>query len=176
MSLHVHCHISGGHFLLDLFARLRYFIFSKELPVVNILFKILNDSLIIRFLMGMGICMNRYWRPLFMEMSICSTTTLNCRRLWFGFTSTQTFLNSTRWNAGVQSRRLQLQPVGVRSKWTKCPSPAKKTAAVASHHWAWSNGHQSFPMRMKILLGPSSRAFSSKLDDASHCHSLSFVL
>ncbi|KAL8112399.1 hypothetical protein AgCh_019926 [Apium graveolens] len=34
MSLHVHCHISGGHFLLDMFARLRFFIFSKELPVV----------------------------------------------------------------------------------------------------------------------------------------------
>uniref|UniRef100_A0A5B7AJ04 Staygreen protein domain-containing protein n=1 Tax=Davidia involucrata TaxID=16924 RepID=A0A5B7AJ04_DAVIN len=34
MSLHVHCHISGGHFLLDLCARLRYFIFYKELPVV----------------------------------------------------------------------------------------------------------------------------------------------
>ncbi|KAK9927365.1 hypothetical protein M0R45_024550 [Rubus argutus] len=34
MSLHVHCHISGGHFLLDLFSRLRYFIFCKELPVV----------------------------------------------------------------------------------------------------------------------------------------------
>ncbi|XP_030538058.1 protein STAY-GREEN homolog, chloroplastic-like [Rhodamnia argentea] len=34
MSLHVHCHISGGHFLLDLFAKLRYFIFCKELPVV----------------------------------------------------------------------------------------------------------------------------------------------
>lgn len=34
MSLHVHCHISGGHFLLDLCARLRYFIFCKELPVV----------------------------------------------------------------------------------------------------------------------------------------------
>nr|AEE00202.1 senescence-inducible chloroplast stay-green protein [Medicago sativa] len=34
MSLHVHCHISGGHFLLDIFARLRYFIFCKELPVV----------------------------------------------------------------------------------------------------------------------------------------------
>ncbi|KAK8476861.1 hypothetical protein V6N13_076198 [Hibiscus sabdariffa] len=34
MSLHVHCHISGGHFLLDWFARLRYFIFCKELPVV----------------------------------------------------------------------------------------------------------------------------------------------
>ncbi|KAK1408312.1 hypothetical protein QVD17_39970 [Tagetes erecta] len=34
MSLHVHCHISGGHFLLDLFARLRFFIFNKELPLV----------------------------------------------------------------------------------------------------------------------------------------------
>ncbi|KAL3818135.1 hypothetical protein ACJIZ3_004040 [Penstemon smallii] len=34
MSLHVHCHISGGHFLLNLFARLRYYIFCKELPVV----------------------------------------------------------------------------------------------------------------------------------------------
>ncbi|XP_043717179.1 protein STAY-GREEN homolog, chloroplastic-like [Telopea speciosissima] len=34
MSLHVHCHISGGHFLLDLCARLRFYIFSKELPVV----------------------------------------------------------------------------------------------------------------------------------------------
>ncbi|KAL2348096.1 hypothetical protein Fmac_002096 [Flemingia macrophylla] len=34
MSLHVHCHISGGHFLLDMLARLRYIIFCKELPVV----------------------------------------------------------------------------------------------------------------------------------------------
>ncbi|XP_022156311.1 protein STAY-GREEN, chloroplastic-like [Momordica charantia] len=34
MSLHVHCHISGGHFLLDLWPNLRYFIFRKELPVV----------------------------------------------------------------------------------------------------------------------------------------------
>ncbi|XP_034674590.1 protein STAY-GREEN homolog, chloroplastic-like isoform X2 [Vitis riparia] len=34
MSLHVHCHVSGGHFLLDLCAELRYFIFCKELPVV----------------------------------------------------------------------------------------------------------------------------------------------
>ncbi|CAI9093889.1 OLC1v1029482C1 [Oldenlandia corymbosa var. corymbosa] len=34
MSLHVHCHISGGHFLLNLCARLRYYIFCKELPVV----------------------------------------------------------------------------------------------------------------------------------------------
>uniref|UniRef100_M1C2V3 Green flesh protein n=1 Tax=Solanum tuberosum TaxID=4113 RepID=M1C2V3_SOLTU len=35
MSLHVHCHISGGHFMLDLFARLRNYIFCKELPVVS---------------------------------------------------------------------------------------------------------------------------------------------
>nr|AVI10238.1 senescence-inducible chloroplast stay-green protein 1 [Musa ABB Group]AXR70605.1 senescence-inducible chloroplast stay-green protein 1 [Musa ABB Group] len=34
MSLHVHCHISGGHFLLDLVASLRYYIFCDELPVV----------------------------------------------------------------------------------------------------------------------------------------------
>ncbi|KAL2924629.1 Protein STAY-GREEN chloroplastic [Bienertia sinuspersici] len=34
MSLHVHCHISGGHFLLDLVAPLRYYIFCNELPVV----------------------------------------------------------------------------------------------------------------------------------------------
>ncbi|ONK79905.1 uncharacterized protein A4U43_C01F11600 [Asparagus officinalis] len=34
MSLHVHCHISGGHFLLDLIANLRFYIFRKELPVV----------------------------------------------------------------------------------------------------------------------------------------------
>nr|XP_043611216.1 protein STAY-GREEN homolog, chloroplastic-like [Erigeron canadensis] len=34
MSLHVHCHISGGHFFLDLFAPLRVFIFTKELPLV----------------------------------------------------------------------------------------------------------------------------------------------
>nr|XP_025703589.1 protein STAY-GREEN, chloroplastic [Arachis hypogaea] len=34
MSLHVHCHISGGHFLLNLCARFRYYIFCKELPVV----------------------------------------------------------------------------------------------------------------------------------------------
>ncbi|KAM7257014.1 hypothetical protein ACFE04_012755 [Oxalis oulophora] len=34
MSLHVHCHISGDHFLLDICAHLRYYIFVKELPVV----------------------------------------------------------------------------------------------------------------------------------------------
>ncbi|KAL5186451.1 Protein STAY-GREEN, chloroplastic [Glycine soja] len=34
MSLHVHLHVSGGHFLLDICASIRYFIFCKELPVV----------------------------------------------------------------------------------------------------------------------------------------------
>ncbi|XP_057865127.1 protein STAY-GREEN homolog, chloroplastic [Cryptomeria japonica] len=34
MSLHVHCHISGGHWLLNVMARLRFSIFHKELPVV----------------------------------------------------------------------------------------------------------------------------------------------
>lgn len=34
MSLHVHCHISGGHWLLDAIAPLRFYIFRKELPVV----------------------------------------------------------------------------------------------------------------------------------------------
>jgi len=128
-------------------------------------------SLLISLTLPLLICINRFWRPFFMEMSICSTIILNSRRLWFGFTSTQTFLNSTRWNAGAQSRRLQHQPVG--STRTKCPSPAKKTVAVASHQWAWSNGQQSFPMRLKMVLGPS-RAFSSK-DDVSHCHSLGFI-
>eukprot|EP00249_Psilotum_nudum_P004754 c18253_g1_i5 orf=1154-1942(+) len=34
MSLHVHCHISGGHWLLNTIAKLRFYIFRKELPVV----------------------------------------------------------------------------------------------------------------------------------------------
>ncbi|XP_020524486.1 protein STAY-GREEN, chloroplastic [Amborella trichopoda] len=34
MSLHVHCHISGGHLLLNLVAGLRFHIFQKELPLV----------------------------------------------------------------------------------------------------------------------------------------------
>uniref|UniRef100_A0A7N0TIN1 Staygreen protein domain-containing protein n=1 Tax=Kalanchoe fedtschenkoi TaxID=63787 RepID=A0A7N0TIN1_KALFE len=35
MCLHVHCHVSGGtHLLHHLCANLRYFIFSKELPLV----------------------------------------------------------------------------------------------------------------------------------------------
>lgn len=39
MSLHVHCHISGGHFLLNFIAKLRYYIFAKELPVVRTYFR-----------------------------------------------------------------------------------------------------------------------------------------
>ncbi|CAA0831514.1 Protein STAY-GREEN 2- chloroplastic [Striga hermonthica] len=46
MSLHVHCHISGGHFLLDLCARLRYFIFCKELPVVLKAFAYADEDLL----------------------------------------------------------------------------------------------------------------------------------
>ncbi|KAH7298013.1 hypothetical protein KP509_25G023600 [Ceratopteris richardii] len=34
MSLHVHCHVSGGHSLLDAIAGLRFYIFNKELPLV----------------------------------------------------------------------------------------------------------------------------------------------
>lgn len=34
MALHVHCHISGGNFLHNLIAKLRFYIFRKELPVV----------------------------------------------------------------------------------------------------------------------------------------------
>eukprot|EP00250_Pteridium_aquilinum_P006492 c16402_g1_i1 orf=237-1052(+) len=34
MSLHVHCHISGGHWFRDALARLRFHIFKRELPVV----------------------------------------------------------------------------------------------------------------------------------------------
>lgn len=37
MSLHVHCHISGGNVLHNLIANLRFYIFRKELPVVSAL-------------------------------------------------------------------------------------------------------------------------------------------
>lgn len=77
MSLHVHCHISGGHFLLDICARLRYFIFCKELPVV------------LKAFSSMG-------------MEGCSTTIQNCRKLWFGFISTPKFQNSTRSSVGAR--------------------------------------------------------------------------
>lgn len=35
MSLHVHCHISGGNFLHNIIANLRFYVFRKELPVVS---------------------------------------------------------------------------------------------------------------------------------------------
>ncbi|KAE8678003.1 Protein STAY-GREEN [Hibiscus syriacus] len=76
MSLHVHCHISGGHFLLDLCARLRYFIFCKELPVV-----------LKAFVHGDGNLLKNYQ---------------NCRSRWFGFIFTRTCRSSTGWNAGVR--------------------------------------------------------------------------
>ncbi|CAL5356065.1 unnamed protein product [Camellia sinensis] len=86
MSLHVHCHISGGHFLLDLCASLRFFIFSKELPVV-----------LKAFVHGDGNLFNNYPE---LEES------------WFGFIFTLLFQNSTRWNVGDHSRLLQLLLVG----------------------------------------------------------------
>ncbi|CAH9082133.1 unnamed protein product [Cuscuta epithymum] len=49
MSLQVHCHISGGHFLLDLCARLRYYIFCKELPVVLKAFVHGDESLLMNY-------------------------------------------------------------------------------------------------------------------------------
>ncbi|KAI5070423.1 hypothetical protein GOP47_0014766 [Adiantum capillus-veneris] len=45
MSLHVHCHISGGHFLLDTIAKLRFYIFRKELPVVLAAFRYGDENL-----------------------------------------------------------------------------------------------------------------------------------
>nr|AFK38162.1 unknown [Lotus japonicus] len=74
MSLHVHCHISGGHFLLDIFARLRYFIFCKELPVV-----------LKAFVHGDGNLLNNYPE---LQMH------------WFGYTFTQRFQSSTRYSVG----------------------------------------------------------------------------
>jgi len=37
MTLHVHCHISGGNLMHNLIANLRFYIFRKELPVVSAL-------------------------------------------------------------------------------------------------------------------------------------------
>ena len=48
---------------------------------------------------------NRYWRPLFTVTAICSTVTQNWKKLWFGFTSTPTLKNSTKWNAGAYWRK-----------------------------------------------------------------------
>lgn len=45
MSLHVHCHISGGHWLLDTIAKLRFYIFRKELPVVLEAFRYGDENL-----------------------------------------------------------------------------------------------------------------------------------
>jgi len=36
MTLHVHCHISGGNLMHNFIANLRFYIFRKELPVVRI--------------------------------------------------------------------------------------------------------------------------------------------
>ncbi|CAM6026708.1 unnamed protein product [Sphagnum balticum] len=46
MSLHVHCHISGGNFLHNIIANLRFYIFRKELPVVLEAFRHGDEALL----------------------------------------------------------------------------------------------------------------------------------
>ncbi|KAH8955056.1 hypothetical protein BDL97_08G114900 [Sphagnum fallax] len=46
MSLHVHCHISGGNFLHNIIAKLRFYIFRKELPVVLEAFRHGDEALL----------------------------------------------------------------------------------------------------------------------------------
>lgn len=46
MSLHVHCHISGGQWLLDATAKLRFIIFRKKLPVVLEAFRFGDQALL----------------------------------------------------------------------------------------------------------------------------------
>ncbi|XP_060173127.1 protein STAY-GREEN homolog, chloroplastic-like [Lycium barbarum] len=88
MSLHVHCHISGGHFLLDFVARLRYYIFCKELPVVlkafvhgdgNLLknYPELQDALVWVYFHSNISEFNKVdcWGPLKEASSLSSTTT-----------------------------------------------------------------------------------------------------
>lgn len=48
MSLHVHCHISGGHWFRDALARLRFHIFKRELPVVLEAFRHGDQALLIK--------------------------------------------------------------------------------------------------------------------------------
>jgi len=49
MSLHVHCHISGGNFLHNLIANLRFYIFRKELPVVLEAFRHGDEELLKKY-------------------------------------------------------------------------------------------------------------------------------
>lgn len=46
MSLHVHCHISGGQWLLDATAKLRFIIFRKKLPVALEAFRFGDQALL----------------------------------------------------------------------------------------------------------------------------------
>lgn len=177
MSLHVHCHISGGHFLLDLFARLRYFIFCKELPVVSSVnshhdmnenwLNLSSDWSMNQSLKGYlvvelrAVACFRCWRLLFTVMGTYSTTTRNCRRHWFGYTFTQRFQNLTRWNVGVHWR-MRLHPrVGPRRERTtgvwQCHSHAqKKIVSVAFPHWSWaqSRGLRKLPaILINLMMG-----------------------
>ena len=83
----------------------------------------------------------RYWRPSFTGMGTCWTTTQNCRKHWFGFTFTQTFQSSTRWNVGVHWRMRVLHQVGPMKRVGKVilqvtrarHNHAKITVTVAFH-------------------------------------------
>jgi magnesium dechelatase len=43
MTLHVHCYVSGANLLQELAAGFRYYVFSKELPLVHILALLFNQ-------------------------------------------------------------------------------------------------------------------------------------
>ncbi|TMW92837.1 hypothetical protein EJD97_012504 [Solanum chilense] len=97
MSLHVYCHISGDHFLLDFVARLRYYIFCKELPVVlkafvhgdgNLLknYPELEEALVWVHFHSNIQEFNKVdcWGPLKEASSLSSTTTTNSSSSEFG--------------------------------------------------------------------------------------------
>lgn len=162
MSLHVHCHISGGHFLLDLFARLRYYIFCKELPVViklnsysNFAPRLIWSKVQVRDKWYIIRC----WRLLCMEMGTWSKTTQTCRMLRFGCISTPTFLNSTRWSAGAHSgrppppatkKKMILIFLNLIQHW----SHVKRAALVAFHQWAWFLGLIVILLQTELTIMP----------------------
>lgn len=102
----------------------------------------------------------RCWRRWFTATKTYSTTTQNCKMPWFGFTFTQTFQNSTRWNVGAHWRKRQHPQVGSRRRGWQFHSHAKKNANVAFHRlrWALFSGLNKFPAAITNLvmgLGPN---------------------
>ena len=132
MSLHVHCHISGGHFLLDLFAKFRYYIFCKELPVVTFQMSTLYFiGFMYKKCWSLSLVFDRCWRLLCMEMWTCWTTILSCKKLLFMFISTPTSMSSTESSAGVLfGKLLHLMVTGLK---LSLRNSAWMNAAVVSH-------------------------------------------